>query len=543
MARIETSTNLVNKTIILLNGTKTKITGAIASGYQTKAGGKRIATRCVVKEGSHFREIERMDMRLLEDTGEGYVRLKDAKATKKAAAPKASSAKTTGKTAKAETKPAKAVRTAKSEEPATSKVRRKHDKSEKDQNDYLNLANAIIKGGKAVDAVEIAEVDGDLTDVIAKRLVAAVEQSNIAKVCADNKTPIANALTVTYGGEFAEHDNIIQITLNLQYAKPQILDVESSATVATLDANLQARANKLAAKKVGKALAKAIKEAFDLDDANELLQGTILHTTDGEDFIFIGESAKHAGKALMFNTDTQSFKSFAAAKLAEFEIVMSESESEEADEEEEEEDIDEEEAEDADEPEEDGDEYEYVEVTKEHLALVNKKVTRKYHAALAEQFGVSVEALAPGLVLTDGSTTFAYLGNDSKGGLLVIDVDAKEDEEDVLLYSKADIKTLVDFQPTVGEATDAGEDNEDEDGEDGEDSDADEDNEDEDGEDGEDGEDENSDEDFDFEDGDDDIDDLSEDELRDRVVELGLTTERKAGNMKADKLRSLLKDA
>jgi hypothetical protein len=56
-------------------------------------------------------------------------------------------------------------------------------------------------------------------------------------------------------------------------------------------------------------------------------------------------------------------------------------------------------------------------------------VTAKYHAALAERFGVDEEALAPGLMLTDGDTTFAYLGCDSKGGLLVIDVDAEDEAE------------------------------------------------------------------------------------------------------------------
>lgn len=534
MARIETNTNLVGKTIILLDGTKSKIEDAIASGYKVKGRTKRIATRCIIKEGSHFREIERMNMSQLEDTGEGYVKLKDAKASgkktnkKETAAPKAP--KTSGKKT--------GGKDSKEKEP---KVRRKTKVSggedELDFNDFsaTAVAGSIIKGGKAKPAVEIEAVDEALTDAVAKRLADFVVNSDVAKVCADNKTPIANALDVTYGAEYAPEGNVIQITLNLQYAAP----VKATAVAPELDEAVAKRAAKLAAKKIGKVLAKAIKAAFDLEDANDLLPGTVL-TSDGAEFVFVGESAKHAGKALMYSADTDGFKSFGADKLADFEIVADESEEEEEDEIEDEDEIEEEEEEEeSSEDEEDGEEddgeedgesqdaeYEFVAVDADQLELVNKKVTAKYHAALAERFGVDEEALAPGLMLTDGETTFAYLGCDSKGGLLVIDLSDDADEDDnVLVYSKADIKTLTDFSPVIdsGEADDAEE-------EDGEEEDFEE----------EDGEEEEDD--FEFNDlPSEDLEDLSEDELRDRVVEAGLTTVRKSENMTAAQLRKLLK--
>lgn len=528
MARIETNTNLVNKTIVLLDGTKTKITGAIASGYKVKSRTTKVPTRCVVKEGAHFREIEKLPMSQLEDTGEGYVKLKEAKAStkktgkKETATPKASTKKT-GKTS------AKSAKPSKDKEP---KVRRKS--SEEQSNDYQNLAQAIIKGGKAKPAVEIAEVDAGLTESIAQRLVGVLETSDIAKVCADNKTPIANALEVTYGGEFAADANIIQITLNLQYAKPVPATVEPE-----LDEAVAKRAAKLAAKKVGAKLAKAIKEAFDLEDANDLLPGTVMSHEDGQ-FVFVGESAKHAGKALMYSVDSDSFKSFTADKLSEFEIV-----GEDADEEEEEEEESEEEEEEEDESEEEGEEegeeeeaeYDFIAVDADQLKLVNKKVTAKYHNDMAERFNVSPDVLAPGLVLTDGETTFAYLGCDSKGGLLVIDMAEDADEDDnVLVYSKADIKSLTDFSPTLGDADeDAGEDL---DFEDGEDEDAEEDGEDDGEDEDEDGEEED---DFNFDDDtpSEDLGDMSDEELRDRALEMGLTTPRKAARMDTEELLAL----
>lgn len=529
MARIETNTNLVGKTIVLLNGTKTKIEDAIASGYKVKGQTKRIATRCVVKEGAHFREIERMNLSQLEDTGEGYVKLKEAKAagkkatakkdTAKEKAPKTSGKKTGGKVSK-------------EKEP---KVRRKS--SEEQSEDYQNLAHAIIKGGKAKPAVEIESIDETLTDTVAKRLVALIENSEIAKVCADNKTPIANAVSVAYGAEYAEENNTMQITLSLQYAKP----VKDTAVAPELDEAVAKRAAKLASKKIGKVLAKAIKAAFDLEDANDLLPGTVL-TSDGAEFVFVGESAKHAGKALMYSADTDGFKSFGADKLSDFEIVADESEEEEEEEveEEEEEEVEEEEEEEEDSSEEedgeeeegDAQEYEFVAVEAEQLELVSKKVTAKYHAALAERFGVDEEALAPGLMLTDGETTFAYLGCDNKGGLLVIDVDAEDEDDNVLVYSKADIKTLTDFSPVIDSGLTS---DEEEDGEEEDDNNVD--FEDEEGE-----EEEDEEEDFEFDDAPtEDLEDLTEDELRDRAVEAGLTTPRKADKMTAAQLRKLLK--
>lgn len=536
MARIETSTNLVGKTIVLADGTKSKIEAAIASGYKVKGRTTKIATRCVVKEGAHFKEIERMSLTQLEDTGEGYVKLKDAKAAKKPAAK--ADKKATGKAAagKAGAKAKTSGKTAKEKEP---KVRRKT--SEEHSDDYQALAESIIKGGRAKPAVEIEQTDEALTDAVAKRLYDTLMQTDIAKVCADNKTPIANDLNVTYAAEYAAESRSVQITFNLQYAAPV-----SVAAAPELDEAVLKRAAKLAAKKVGKVLSKAICAAFDLEDANDLLPGTLL-ISDDETYAFVGESAKHAGKALMYNVAGDSFKSFGADKLTDFELVADEEE-EESEEEEEEVEEEEEEEESEEETEDEGeeagedDEYEYVSVDKDQIDLINKKVTAKYHAALAERFNVSEEALIPGLVLSDGDTTFAYLGCDSKGGLLVIDTDAEDEDDNVLLYSKTDLQELEGFYPSVGDSTeDDGEDfNDDESEEEGEDDGEEDGEEEEDGEDGEDGEDDN---DFDFDDApSEDLEDLSEDELRDRVLELGLTTVRKADKMNAKQLRALLEE-
>ena len=533
MARIETNTNLVGKTIVLLNGTKAKIEDAIASGYKVKGQTKRIATRCVIKEGAHFKEIERMNMSLLEDTGEGYVKLKDAKASTKKAAVKEKAPKAAGK--KATDK--KAAKPAKEKEP---KVRRKSSKEKEDE--YQDLAHAIIKGGKRAAPVEIAEIDADLTDCVAQRLVDVLNNSEVAKLCADNKTPIANAVEVTYGAEFAPETNVMQITLSLQYAKP--VAVSSRPTLENAEA-IALRAEKMAAPKLSMKLKKAIREAFSLEDANDLELGTVL-LSDGEEFVYFGESAKHIGKALLYVVATDKFKSVLGSTLGEYEIPEEDAEEEEevedeSEEEEEEEDESEDGEEEDGEEEEDDAEYEYVAVNKDQIDMVNKKVTAKYHAALAERFNTTEEVLIPGLVLTDGETTFAYLGCDSKGGLLVIDCGDDGEGEDVLMYSKADIKQLEDFNPVMGEADEDGEEvDAEEDGEDGEESDDEE--EDLDGEDDE--EEDGDDNDFDFDDEEEDnLEDLTEDELRDRVLAEGLTTPRKAENMNEAKLRKLLKSA
>ncbi|QZE60570.1 hypothetical protein pEaSNUABM36_00317 [Erwinia phage pEa_SNUABM_36] len=529
MARIETNTNLVGKTIVLLNGTKAKIEDAIASGYKVKGQTKRIATRCVIKEGAHFKEIERMNMSQLEDTGEGYVKLKDAKAAK--ASTKKPSAKE-----KAPKAGKKAAQPAKEKEP---KVRRKSSKEKEDE--YQDLAHAIIKGGKRAAPVEIAEIDGDLTDCVAQRLVDVLNNSEVAKLCADNKTPIANAIEVTYGAEFAPETNVMQITLSLQYAKP--VQTLSRPTLENAEA-IALRAEKMAAPKLSMKLKKAIREAFSLEDANDLELGTVL-LSDGAEFVYFGESAKHVGKALLYVVETDKFKSVLGSTLGEYEIPDAEEEEEEEEEvedeseEEEEEDGEEEDGEEEDGEEEDGEEdsaeYDYVAVNKDQLDMVNKKVTAKYHAALAERFNTTEEVLIPGLVLTDGETTFAYLGCDSKGGLLVIDCGDDGEGEDVLMYSKSDIKSLDDFNPVMGEADEDGE--ESDGGEESDDEDLDE-------EDGEEEEEDGEDDDFDFDDVPEaDIEDLTEDELRDRVVEAGLTTPRKAENMNEAKLRKLLKSA
>lgn len=521
MARIETSTNLVGKTITLLDGTKAKIENAIASGYQHDKGTKRIPTRCVVKKGSGFAEIEKMSMTLLNDTGEGYVELKPAAKT---------TAKTT-KAAKAPAKtPAKTARTSKSAEPRTRKS-----KSEKSA-DFQKLSKGIIEGkttrrskaasvevdeprtrvrrkkAAAAAPVMIQSVDEGFATAVALRIFEAVQNSDLLKLNTDGVTPIENDADLKYSVEFAE-PNMIHVTLGIEYAMPQ--PEPEAESEAELDDAVIARAAKKVGKTVGKKLATAIKKAFGLP-VDEFLPGTVLSLNEAQ-FVYCGPSKDDADTAYLYSPETDKFRPVTSVNLSKYELVMDDEEAE--DEEDEEEDEDNGASE---------DEFTYVSVTKEHLADISKSVTAKYHQKMADMWGVDADVLVPGLVLSDGETTFAYVGFNSKGALVVIDV---EDEDmDLMIYKKSDVDTLTDFAAVVDGAEPADDDAEDEEGEEEEEEGDDEEEEEEDG-----------DDDFDFSDDDtEDFSDLSHDELVDKVTELGLAKPRAAAKMTEEDLRELL---
>ena len=512
MARLETSTNLVGKSIVLLDGTKAKIVDAIASGYKTDKSSKRIATRCVVKKGSGFAEIERMDLRLLEDTGEGYVVVKSsadkpAKTTAKASA-KASAkpaANTSAKSKAAEKKPA-----------TNKKAERTSKRTPKAEAEVAETRSRVRRKPKAVEGVTLTEVTQEFTESLAERLYEHLRDSDLLKFDADNVTPITNAVDVKYSAEFAK-PNMIHVTLGFEYALPEP-EVESDAASAIDDAVI-ARASKKVGKTVGKKLAAAVKKAFGLT-ADDFQPG-IVFNLNGADFVYCGPSKDDTDVAYFYGVETDKFRPVTIANLTKYEMVAEEVEEPDEDEEEEdEEDEDDTDFDDSDDSESDADEYTYVSVTKEHLADVNKNVTAKYHAKMAEMWGLDADVLVPGLVLTDGETTFAYVGFNNKGGLVVIDVA----DGDLMIYKKADVDTLTEFAAVVGDDEKA------EDADDAEESDEEEEEEEEDG-----------DDDFDFDDEpSDDFSDLTQDELIDKVVELGLTTPRKAANMKESKLRELL---
>lgn len=502
MARIETSTNLVGKSITLIDGTKAKIIDAIASGYKTDKSTKRVSTRCVVKKGSGFAEIAKLPMSQLTDTGEGYVELKAAvtKAPVKAAA-KTTAAKTTAKakTPAKETKPVRTKRNAKAEAPAepVARVRRKKSVAE---------------------SVALTKVTEAFTVSLAERVYDLLKDNDVLKFDADNVTPISNDVEVTYDVEFAE-PNKIHMTFGLSYALP----ADEPEAAAEMDDAVIARAAKKVGKTVGKKLAVAIKKAFGMS-TDEFQPGVVLSLNDAQ-FVYCGPSKDDADTAYLYSSDSDKFRAVSSVNLAKYSIVEEDEEEEEEeeldededfdDEEEEELDGEEEEAEDEDAPADDA-EYSYYSVTKEHLAQISKSVGAKYHDKMATMWGVDADVLVPGLVLTDGETTFAYVGFNAKGGLVVIDI---EDGE-LMVYKKADVDTLSDFAAVLDN----------DDAESADDTDEEEAEEEEDGND-----------DFDFDDApESDFADLSHDELIDKVVELGLAKPRKAANMSEDDLRELL---
>ncbi|QQO90472.1 hypothetical protein pEaSNUABM5_00330 [Erwinia phage pEa_SNUABM_5] len=500
MARIETSTNLIGKTITLLDGTKAKITGAIASGYQHDKGTKRIPTRCVVKKGSGFAEIEKLPMSQLTDTGEGYV---ERKAT--AAKPAAKTSKA-AKTTKVAAKTPRAAKTEKAVKPS-----RKAKAAEEPAEPRTRVRR---KKSAAAEPVMIQAVDEDFATSLAQRLFEHLKDNELLRLNTDNATPVANDYDLKYGVEFAE-PNMIHVTLGIEYAMPQ--PEPEAGTDVELDDAVVARAAKKVGKTVGKKLAAAIKKAYGIPAA-EFLPGTVLSLNEAQ-FIYCGPSKDDADTAYLYSAETDKFRPVTSVNLSKYELVMDD---EEAEEEEEEEEEDEEEEDVADDS---SDEYTYVSVTKQHLADVSKSVTAKYHQKMADMWGIDADVLVPGLVLSDGETTFAYVGFNSKGALIVID---PEDGE-LMIYKKADVDTLTDFAAVIG---DEGEEEAEDDAEEEEDGDDEEEEEE---------EEEGEDDDFDFSDDDnEDFSDLNHDELVDKVTELGLAKPRAAAKMSEEDLRELL---
>ena len=74
MARIESSQALVGKTVTRIDGSTDKIVGLLAGGYKM-AEGRKLSARNLTKVKNKFVEIEKTDIRLLEEQ-EGYVLVK-----------------------------------------------------------------------------------------------------------------------------------------------------------------------------------------------------------------------------------------------------------------------------------------------------------------------------------------------------------------------------------------------------------------------------------------------------------------------------------
>lgn len=91
MARIESSETLVGKLVTRLNGERVKIIDLLAGGYKM-AEGRKLLARNLTKVRGKFVEIEKTDIRLLEEH-EGYVLVKKEAASGKPASDKPASDK------------------------------------------------------------------------------------------------------------------------------------------------------------------------------------------------------------------------------------------------------------------------------------------------------------------------------------------------------------------------------------------------------------------------------------------------------------------
>jgi hypothetical protein len=74
MARINSSEALVGKTVTRVDGSRVKIAGTLVGGYKM-AEGRKLLARNLTKANGKFIEIEKTDIRMLEEQ-DGYVRVK-----------------------------------------------------------------------------------------------------------------------------------------------------------------------------------------------------------------------------------------------------------------------------------------------------------------------------------------------------------------------------------------------------------------------------------------------------------------------------------
>lgn len=517
---IATSTNLIGKNIVLLDGTKTKITDAMATGYKVAARTVRVNSKQVAKKGACFYEIPVTSLRDLVDSGDGYVSFSDKAMQKKVGTdellekPKASGRKTETAGAKPARRNAKPVEEA---APKTSNVRRKPQtdkveeakstprKAKKDSGTaYAELAEFLMRTeSPKAKTVSLTEVNADLAKVITDRLVHTVKETSLAKFDA-NDMRIDNIYDVQYSTEFDSEGGDIRVVLHLKYALTAPEMPEPTAASFEFSAALMKKIKARVGKTTGKKLSIAIKELLGVD---ELEAGTIL-SREGEEgqFVYCGAGVDDSNKAVLFNTESEKFRTIAATLLSNYSVMTEEAEEEtETDDEDEDEDepeetdVSEDGEDDSDSTEdtEDGEEYDYAPITKKQLSAVDKEVTADNLDMLSELWGVPESALIAGLKLTDGDSTIVYIGMDEAGDLLVLEEDGKE----VVAFDNADIPDLDDYAPVVGEETGA---------------------------------------ESEFDDSE-DYSDLDEDELRDVVVRKGLTTIRNAAKMNVKKLRALLK--
>ena len=253
MARIESSQALVGKTVTRIDGSTDKIVGLLAGGYKM-AEGRKLSARNLTKVKNKFVEIEKTDVRLLEEQ-EGYVLVKK----------EASSGKSDDK------KPA-----GKSDDKKTGGTRR----------------------------------------VVQKPMIAAVDETIAGDVLSAVKTAIASALSHLFGNDMdisAECEfnaSRIVVTSAIDFVLPKPEPKAVSSGLPERYAELADEVN-APSKHYEQVVPKALVKKFE-----GLVVGSVL--TLGEDdieFIFLGFNAE-TKEVFLLNTETGKKRRLTADKFA-----------------------------------------------------------------------------------------------------------------------------------------------------------------------------------------------------------------------------------
>ena len=307
MARIESSQALVGKTVTRIDGSTDKIVGLLAGGYKM-AEGRKLSARNLTKVKGKFVEIEKTDIRLLEEH-EGYVLVKK----------EAASGKSDDK--KPSVKPSDKKPAGKSDDKKTGGTRR----------------------------------------VVQKPMIAAVDETIAGDVLSAVKTAIASALSHMFGNdmdvsaecEFNASRIVVTSAIDFVLPKP-----EPKAVASGLPERYAELADEVNApsKHYEQVVPKALVKKFE-----GLVVGSVLTLgEDGTEFIFLGFNAE-TKEVFLLNTETGKKRRLAADKFAATAALVDDDQDEEfeetSDEDEEfEEDEDEDDGDDEDEEPEDEDE-------------------------------------------------------------------------------------------------------------------------------------------------------------------------------------------
>ena len=306
MARIESSQALVGKTVTRIDGSTDKIVGLLAGGYKM-AEGRKLSARNLTKVKNKFVEIEKTDVRLLEEH-EGYVLVK-----KEASSGKSDDKKPSGK-----------------------------------PNDDKKPS------GKSSDAKKT----GGTRRVVQKPVIAAVDETTAGDVLSAVKTAIASALSHLFGNdmdvsaecEFNASRIVVTSAIDFVLPKPEPKAVSSGLPERYAElADAVNAPSKYYEQVVPKSLAKKFEG---------LVVGSVM--TLGEDsieFLFLGFNAE-TKEVFLLNTETGKKRRLAADKFATLAALVSEDDQDEEFEDEDGEDEESEDEESEDEDDEDDEESE-----------------------------------------------------------------------------------------------------------------------------------------------------------------------------------------